>query len=302
MQAPGAQNNQVTEVSVKNDLEMTIVDMVGDLATYKPYGKILVCEGSDPEFDVRMITALFPELAEEANLISGGNKSTVKKLRELLERASGAELSPPKFFSIVDRDGQSVESDQLLSSERELTWDVYHIENYLLDPKFIREALCAFSFSDSVMSEGEVEAELRTIAIENLDEMVRKDLENVVYQRVRDCIRINVRSRIDDLPNSLSMAVNESLSRLTEKQSSELSVTNLTSLYSEKRLLLEQSIADGSWKTEFSGRDILRRFANKHTQAIGKYENFRNLIIDKMKVSEFRPKGMDSVLSIIRNG
>jgi hypothetical protein len=96
------------------------------------------------------------------------------------------------------------------------------------------------------------------------------------------------------------MAVNESLSRLTEKQSSELSVTNLTSLYSEKRFRLEQSIADGSWKTEFSGRDILRRFANK--QAIGKYEIFRNLIIDKMKVSEFRPKGMDSILSIIRNG
>jgi predicted ATPase len=300
MQVPdAAQHNQITEVSVKNDLEMTIVDMVGDLATYKPYGKILVCEGSDPEFDVRMITALFPELADDANLISGGNKSTVKKLRKLLERASGAELSPPKFFSIVDRDGQSQESNQLLESERELTWDVYHIENYLIVPKFIREALSAFSFSDSVMSEDEVEAELRAIASEILDEMVRKDLEHIVYQRLRECIRIDARSRLDDLPDSLSKAVNESLSRLIEKQSSELSITNLTSLYSEKRLLLEQSIEDGSWKGKFSGRDILRRFANKHTQAIGKYENFRNLIIDKMKVAEYRPEGMNRILSKI---
>jgi hypothetical protein len=94
--------------------------------------------------------------------------------------------------------------------------------------------------------------------------------------------------------------VNESLSRLIEKQSSDLSITNLTSLYSEKRLLLEQSIADGSWKGKFSGRDILRRFANKHTQAIGKYENFRNLIIDKMKVAEYRPEGMNRILSKIR--
>ena len=217
-----------------------------------------------------------------------------------MERASGAELSPPKFFSIVDRDGQSQESNQLLESERELTWDVYHIENYLLVPKFIREALSAFSFSDSVMSEDEVEAELRAIASEILDEMVRKDLEHIVYQRLRECIRIDARSRLDNLPDSLSKAVNETLSRLIEKQSSELSITNLTSLYSEKRLLLEKSIADGSWKGKFSGRDILRRFANKHTQAIGKYENFRNLIIDKMKVAEYRPEGMNRILSKIR--
>ncbi|MFN9610596.1 MAG: AAA family ATPase [bacterium] len=302
MQAPDSQNSQATKVSARNDLEMTIIDMVGDLATYKPYGKILVCEGSDPEFDVRMITALFPEIAEVANLISGGNKSTVTKLRSLLERASGADLSPPKFFSIVDRDGQSLDNNKLLDSERELTWDVYHIENYLLAPRFIREALSAFSLSDSVMSEEEVEAELRAIATEILDEMVRKDLEHIVYKRVRECIRLGARSRIDPLPKSLNQAVNESLNRLRNMQSSELSFHSLTCLYEEKRTHLEQSITDGSWMTEFSGRDILRRFANKHAQAIGKYENFRNLIIDKMRVSSFRPKGMQSVLSRISNG
>ena len=300
MQAPDAQSNQVSEVSVKNDIEMTIVDMVGDLATYKPYGKIIVCEGSDSEFDVRMITALFPELANEANLISGGNKSTVKKLRDLLERAAGADLSPPKFYAIVDRDGQTLESNESTGSERDLTWDVYHIENYLLEPRFIREVLSAVSFSENVMSVGEVEAELCTIASEILDEMVRKDLEHIVYQSVRECIRVNSRSRQSDLPESLSSAVDETLTRLQAKQSSDLSLDNLKNLYSEKRLQLEDSIANGSWRSVFSGRDILRRFSNKHAQAIGKFENFRNLIVDKMKVAGFRPEGMEAILARIR--
>jgi hypothetical protein len=302
MQAPDVQSNQVTEVSVRNDLEMTIIDMVGDLATYKPYGKILVCEGSDPEFDVRMIMALFPELADEANLISGGNKYTVKKLRDLLERATRADISPPKFFAVVDRDGQLLDSNQSTGSERDLTWDVYHIENYLLEPRFIREVLAAVSFSDNVMSEQEVEAELCTIASEILDEMVRKDLEHIVYQSVRECIRINSRLRQVSLPNSLSSAVDETLRRLSVKQSSDLSLVSLETLYSEKRLQLEEAIANGSWKSVFSGRDILRRFSNKHVQAIGKYENFRNLIVDKMKVAGFRPEGMEAILLKIRQG
>lgn len=300
MQAPDEQSNQVTEVSVRNDIEMTIVDMVGDLATYKPYGKVLVCEGSDPEFDVRMITALFPELTNEANLISGGNKSTVKKLRDLLERASGSDISPPKFFAIVDRDGQTLESNQSAVSERDLKWDAYHIENYLLESRFIREALVAVYFSDNVISVQEVEAELLAIALEILDEMVRKDLEHIVYQRIRECIRLNSRSRQVDLPKSLSSAVDETLTRLRDKRSSDLSLDSLNILYSEKRLQLEESITNGSWKRVFSGRDILRRFSNRHAKTFGKYENFRNLILDKMKVAGFRPKGMEAVLARVR--
>jgi hypothetical protein len=301
MQAPDTQDNQATEVSVKSDIEMTIVDMVGDLATYKPYGKIIVCEGSDPGFDIRMIRDLFPELAEEANLISGSNKSTVTKLRRLLEKASCAQLAPPKYFSIVDRDGLSIDNNTDLDLERDLTWDVYHIENYLLVPKFIRKVLSSLSL-EPVMSEDDIESKLRAIAKENLDEMVRKDLQHIVNKKVRKCIRVDVRHSQNALPESLNEAVNSTLSLLREMQDSELSINNLTLLYEEKKKVLEDSLVNGSWKKEFAGRDILREFLNKYARNIGKYDNFRNLILNQMMQAKFRPEGMEGVLSKVRNG
>ena len=62
------------------------------------------------------------------NFISGGNKATVRRLHEALERRNddGSGL----VFSIVDKDDAEMVDDE---GEGKFTWDVYHIENYLLD-------------------------------------------------------------------------------------------------------------------------------------------------------------------------
>ena len=108
------------------------MDLAGDLASYSPGAKVVVFEGGgDSEFDLRMTCTLFPELQGVVNPIPGGDKARVRELHELLQRATG-DLAM-RFFAIVDRDSDSVPA----SSVNVFEWDVYHIENYLLHPKYV---------------------------------------------------------------------------------------------------------------------------------------------------------------------
>jgi hypothetical protein len=128
--------NQVRRISVGADVERATIDLVGDLAAYKPGAKVVIFEGGgDVAFDVAMTTALFPDFAAKVNMISGTNKGRVRQLHMLLERAASEAALPAKFFSICDRDSDPI-SDTVASA---LTWDAYHIENYLLERSFIRQ-------------------------------------------------------------------------------------------------------------------------------------------------------------------
>ena len=88
------------------------MDLVGDLATYRPGAKVVIFEGGgDTEFDVTMTSALFPEFATSVNMISGTNKGRVRELHLLLERAASRKALPAKFFSIVDRDSDALDKE-----------------------------------------------------------------------------------------------------------------------------------------------------------------------------------------------
>lgn len=67
-------HNQVHPIIATEDVERAVISLVGDLATYRPGAKVVIFEGSDSEFDLKMTCTLFPELQASVNLISGGNK------------------------------------------------------------------------------------------------------------------------------------------------------------------------------------------------------------------------------------
>ena len=141
MQPPdrAATPNQVTSMTALDHVERVVIDLVGDLAAYRPGAKIVLFEGGgDTDFDVRMTCSLFPRFQTAVNPISSGNKRRVHDLYEVLEEARKKGVVPGMFFSITDRD-----SDPGLPAEtsRQLSWDVYHIENYLLEPKYIMGVL-----------------------------------------------------------------------------------------------------------------------------------------------------------------
>jgi ABC-type iron transport system FetAB ATPase subunit len=130
--------NQAEELTVGDALRNAIIDLVGDLAAYRPSAKVVIFEGEDSEFDLDMTTKLFPRVMAEVTGVSARKKAQVRRVHDLLEvaaRRGGAETS---FFSVVDRDDSEGASPGVA---RRFTWDVYHIENYLLDPRFILAVL-----------------------------------------------------------------------------------------------------------------------------------------------------------------
>ncbi len=83
MQPPQAitgDENQVDPVLIEADVERAVMDLVGDLASYRPGGKVVIFEGGDSEFDLKMTNTLFPEFQVAVNRISSGNKKRESKL------------------------------------------------------------------------------------------------------------------------------------------------------------------------------------------------------------------------------
>jgi hypothetical protein len=84
-----AGSNQAVRIDAEDELEKAVIDLVGDLATYKPNAKIVILEGGgDTDFDVRMVTRLFPDFAQRVNLVSGGGKREVRDLYATFARTA----------------------------------------------------------------------------------------------------------------------------------------------------------------------------------------------------------------------
>ena len=167
--------NQLTELKFNNELDNAIKDLIGDLATYLPGGKVVIFEGGgESKFDVTMTSQLFPKFQNSVNLISGEHKIQVKKLHGILEQLpKNAKLSY-KFFSIRDSDNDSVVD----LKENEFKWNVYHIENYLLQEKYILETIKELMLEGKdTWTEDKVRSELKKSAEESVNELVKEELQ-----------------------------------------------------------------------------------------------------------------------------
>lgn len=97
--------NQVYEIKFEKDIERAIIDLVGDLASYRPGAKIVIFEGGGKlEFDIWMTGILFPDFQLTVNMISAGSKKRVASLHEVLRKAVEQGDLSARFFSIVDKD------------------------------------------------------------------------------------------------------------------------------------------------------------------------------------------------------
>ena len=78
-------------------------------------------------------------------------------------------------FSIVDRDDAEMVDNE---GEGRFTWDVYHIENYLLDPKVVLGVLKSMTLQDTgFRNETEVEGAFREIAKSQIGRLVEHSSE-----------------------------------------------------------------------------------------------------------------------------
>lgn len=288
--------NQVTEVVESEEIERVVIDLVGDLASYKPGAKVVILEGGgESKFDVEMITALFPEFASRVNLISGGNKYKVKNLYHLLQEIKSSGGIAGDFYSITDRDFE----EQSTNAEGSVySWDRYHIENYLLEPHYVLSALNAVNLSKA-FSVDEVRKLLDEAARSTLPSLTRMKMQSHVNKILTESLDSSINPKSSTVALELSKSIQRSVDRIVKASKGDLSEDSLRLLEGGYAESLARDLETGDWEKNFRGRDILNYVVDKATNGQIRYTAFRNLIIDKMRTNDFKPAGMVEVLSKI---
>jgi len=287
--------SQATKVKAHEELEKVVLALVGDLAAYRPDAKVVVFESTaDAAFDMRMTCTLFPEFEQRTNPISSGDKRRVADLYDLLERARNEGHIPGRFFAITDSD-----DDPVPRPGNHYQWDVYHIENYLLHPRYILGALRAVGVPASEIADEEaVLARLVEVARTTISALVAHRLRTHANRLLVTAIDLGFDSARQDLGTAIGEAIMRSQKRLTERLRDQLSPATLAALESSTVASLEGALRDGSWVKSFRGRDILRRFAGMLVPGM-EYEYFRDLIITRMSEARYQPPGMSRVVTTI---
>lgn len=292
--------NQVSLISAEDEVQRSIVELVGDLAAYRPDSKLVIFESSEEsKFDSEMTMLLFPEIRELITPIPGESRERVEKLFSALQGVVGALDRRLKLYAIVDRDSEFGIKRKL--GDRCLEWDRYHIENYLLEPEYIKKALEGFPLSAPQMNIEDIYEGLRTCATDSVGDLIEHELRVYVDRTIKNKLDLGFCKSITSPATGLSQALSRILKNLSQCQSKELTDENLCAKENELKRHYEAALASDDWKRCFRGRQILRLFSGRFLRSL-KYEFFRDSIIDKMRNDRFQPLGMKEVLDKIIHG
>ena len=290
-------HNQIQEIGGRKEEENAILELIGDIAGYRPGGKIVVFEGQGSEFDRRMTAKLFPTFDRKMNFVSGGNRATVRRLHRVLDAQSDRTRMT---FSIVDRDDAAhLDADEARGM---YTWDVYHIENYLLEPRFILDVLERTSLDDTAFeNEREVEEALKEIARDQIEDMVEDWVRGRAHRAIRGVIKLKDGTRGGAAATKVARNVADSASRMARLAKTELSQGQLESIARKRREDLRMALDDSmEWKSVFRGRDILSIFTSRYVKGLN-YRAIRDMIVNAMSEKRHRPSGMLRILAAIDN-
>ena len=293
--------NQIKPVDATSDLNKTLIDLVGDLATYSPDKKIVLLEGEDSEFDAKMITHLFPEFLDHVNLLSVGSKHKVNQLHELLEKSNIKSQINTMFFSIVDKDLDSQIENR---SSKKFVWDVYHIENYLLDEFFLTKSIKSLILEASNLKEKEVLQILKKCSKISINNLIKDVLTNTVYKEVFDNVDLGSNSRNTNISREVYDSLKRNIDRISNIPNDKY-LEQLKQIENQKKKDLNQSFEDDTWKSKIIGRDVLKKFVSEMNEKFPRlqfsYKNLRNNVISLMAKEGHKPRGMKKIIEDIIN-
>jgi hypothetical protein len=293
-----ASDSQLRILDANEGLDVAIVDLVGDVAAYRPGAKVVIFEGGgDTDFDQTMVSTLFPELLESANLISGQNKVRVHALLNTLSTAEQSGCIPIKFFAVVDGD-RDVGHKQVQNLNY-YNWDAYHIENYLLDPSYIFKVWLSLGHK-AIPTEDQILDDLRTSAREVQPKILRDSMMDFANREIVSSIDVGINPAAEDLASSLTDAINKSVERVYSIVQKQLALDMLRKKQIELQQAYDSSFSDGTWKFQLPGREILKRYVAAKNPGVN-YEIFRNLILNTMADDGFQPEGMEKIIQDIIN-
>jgi len=296
--ASSSEGNQASEVLLEDDVERAVVDLVGDLAAYRPHAKVVILEGkSEDGFDETLIRRLFPDFAKRVNLVSAGSKGRVRDLYAALNVAAEKVGMANRFFAIVDKDAEGFRTEQ--TAAEEFTWTVYHVENFLLDPAAIKVAASALAGKDHFGSEAAVMEPLKAAAGEIVGALTVQKVQGEINDELIAAIKIGASPDAPDIAREIQPSIASSLARIESKRD-DYTLEKLEKRVASAIAEMEAFLADGEWVKRFPGRDVLKRFVANHLPGVS-YEPFRNLVMENMALSEDRPADMRTVLDEILN-
>ena len=175
------------------------------------------------------------------------------------------------------------------------SWDAYHIENYLLEETYILDVIKEINLQEvQLHGASDVERVLRTIAQNQIDELVRIQIQSDLNRALVSKLSLNSNGS-GELCSTLRRQAKRSLDAMRNTIDTEMTEVKLRENMKEKKKQLIQALETDHWKNRFRGRDILKAFVCKYGCGI-KYERFRDTIINRMRERGYQPTGMRNVL------
>ena len=300
--ASGTGRNQLQVVETGEALEQLIIEIVGDIASLKARGAILILEGTIQGTDRWIVEQLFPEIADRVTIVGAEGKTDVEKTQEILRHVEATETPTRQVYAICDRDdpgGLAIERRKNQSG-RVFTWNRYHIENYLLEPEYIARACERITrSSEESLTPGQVEKKLKEIAEELTEQFAATCVEWEIRREIRRVGRLPKQKGqypgLESAARKISEGLKKASQSLQALSDSTGTPDGLTEKIETRARCLRQSLLGADWKSEFRGRDLLGRFVEECTSGIDR-DRFITLIVREMQNRAFQPQGMKEVL------
>ncbi len=279
--------NQAHRVLAEEDsVDILMMELIGDAAVYRPRNPVVLIEGKESGSDVQLIGDLFPEYLAKANFVAAGDKQSVRRIHQALLKVE--DLVRVKVFSVVDLDTEPYEDD----SVSQLSWDVYHIENYLLDNEIIYEVLRSLNVKHE-LSLSDMDSYLKNCASKTQHNLVRHRIWKHLDSFLKPLNVKNPDLNDSDFAEKMHQRLASDLNQLRAKLDDDLSIESIANTRSRVESEVLKELDSGKWRQSFKGRDILKLVA-KDIQI--QYPHLRSLIISRMRERDFKPIGMKRIL------
>jgi hypothetical protein len=217
----------------------------------------------------------------------------VGDLYDVLEEARKDGCLPGQFFAITDADDETA----IPAPATRLQWDVYHIENYLLEPRFILKALREIGVN-AFPDQDAVKDALQACARETVPQLIQHKIRVHANTVLVSSINLGCNPERQDAAIAIAEAAERSGQRVSDRIREQLRPEMLLKLEEKLRAEYATDLAGDQWMSRFRGREILRRFVGKFATGIP-YEMFREVIISRMRDEVFQPPGMKKIVDTI---
>ena len=294
--------NQMRHVGSEERFERACLELIGDFATYEPQGMTILVEGG-AKFDTEMITRLFSAELRGVNVASVAGKNEVLAKKKELLGLQDIQGIKKEVVTITDGDGLPETAKAEGETVGEFRWDLYDVEAYLLDARYISEAVGQITLRRAgEIPVGRVETLMQSCAKEVMLELTNSRLVEYVRNALRKQINQSVRrpdhgSRINDDDMIKLVEGSRKAATAIAEVANALTVHELKDEMVRLRREEEESALweTGAWRRVVPGKRVLQKVAET-LAGQGSGIQVRNVVIGLMAKDGYKPEGMNDVI------